>query len=197
MFVAPRMSLAKFLMRLLIVINSSLPGFMLQIISPILSAKSLDKIENQSKDLADKIGDIIWSMKPGKDEFMTMSSRIKNFANDILGATTIDYSININSEIDTLLTDITTRKNIVLISKEAINNIAKYSQAKTVQITFEKENDNLLLSISDDGIGFNPEIIKGNGISNIKKRAIEINGKMSIISSEKKGTSITLQIPCP
>ena len=157
----------------------------------------LDKIENQSKDLADKIGDIIWSMKPGKDEFMTMSSRIKNFANDILGATTIDYTININSEIDTMLTDITTRKNIVLIAKETINNIVKYSNAKNVHIAFEKENNSLLLSISDDGIGFNPEIVKGNGITNMKRRAIEINGEFNIISSEKKGTSITLQIQCP
>ena len=159
--------------------------------------KLLDKIENQSKDLADKIGDIIWSMKPGKDEFMTMSSRIKNFANDILGATNIDYDIIINPEIDSLLTDITTRKNIVLIAKEAINNVAKYSQAKNVHITFQKENNVLLLSIIDDGIGFNPEIVKGNGITNMKKRANEINGKFNIISSEKKGTSITLQIPCP
>ena len=157
----------------------------------------LDKIENQSKDLADKIGDIIWSMKPGKDEFMTMSSRIKNFANDILGATNIDYDIIINPEIDSLLTDITTRKNIVLIAKEAINNVAKYSIAKNVHITFQKENNVLLLCIIDDGIGFNPEIVKGNGITNLKKRAYEINSILTIISSEKKGTSITLQIPCP
>ena len=155
----------------------------------------LHKIETQSKDLADKMGDIIWSMKPGKEESMPMSSRIKNFAHDILSATNIDYTIQIDKEVDTLIQDIISRKNIVFITKEAINNAVKYSGASHLFIQLTKRNDMVLLTIADNGIGFNNSLTAGNGISNMHKRTKEINGSLNIISEENKGTSITAQIP--
>ena len=155
----------------------------------------LDKIETQTHDLAAKIGDIIWSMKPGKEEFMTMSSRIKNFANGILSATNIVYEIKIDTVIDTIVKDITTRKNIVLITKEAINNAAKYSQAVHISIDLQLVQNSIQLKIWDDGTGFDSVNTSGNGISNMRKRVAELNGIFSIISGPQKGTAITAQIP--
>ncbi len=156
----------------------------------------LEKIENQSQNIADKIGDIIWSMKPGKDEFMTMSSRIKNFANDILGSTNIDYKIEIEPEVDKKITDITARKNIVLILKEAINNVAKYSQATYLEVVLKIENNNLKIIITDNGVGFDPAIVRGNGIVNMQKRVAELDGSITINSSTTSGTTFSASIPC-
>ena len=162
----------------------------------VLQAKLiLNKIETQSKDLADKMGDIIWSMKPGKEESMPMSSRIKNFANDILSATNIDYTIQIDKEADTLIQDITARKNIVFITKEAINNAVKYSGASDIYIELKIIQNMLSLTITDNGIGFNDTFTSGNGIANIKKRAKEIKGTITISSILNKGTTINAQIP--
>lgn len=157
----------------------------------------LEKIENQSKNLADKIGDIVWSMKPGKNEFMTFSSRIKNFAADILGAINCEYTISIDDEIDTILTDITARKNVVLIAKEAVNNCAKYSKASNVVITMRLIDNYLELKIIDNGIGFNLHIQQGNGLQNMQQRALEIRGNLQIDSVKNMGTKITLQFPYP
>lgn len=157
----------------------------------------LNKIENQSKDLADKIGDIIWSMKPGKNEFMTLSSRIKNFSNDILGATNCNYSIKIDEEIDKVITDITVRKNLILIAKEAINNCAKYSKANTVTIVISRKENKIEMIIQDDGVGFDTTLQNGNGLQNMKQRAIEIKGKLEIVSDKNVGSKIYLQFPYP
>lgn len=157
----------------------------------------LEKIENQSKDLADKIGDIIWSMKSQEHEFMNLSTRIKNFANDILSAVNCDYSIQIDEEINSLITNITIRKNLILISKEAINNCAKYSNAKKIIISITIQNAIIELMIKDNGVGFDPLKIKGNGISNIRKRASEINAAITIDSTINQGTAIVLKIPYP
>lgn len=155
----------------------------------------LEKIETQSKNIAEKIGDIIWSMKPGKDEFMTMSSRIKNFANDILSATNIQYSILIDKEIDTVIKDITYRKNIVLITKEAINNAVKYSNASQLMITLKVIEELIILEISDNGIGFEISKTNGNGIANMKRRVVEIKGSFSINSIPNEGTTILVKMP--
>lgn len=159
------------------------------------AAQLLDKIEDQSQNIADKIGDIIWSMKPGKDEFMTISTRIKNFANDILGATSIAYEIKINPILDTQIKDIATRKNIVLIIKEAINNTVKYSQATTLLISLSIEQNKIILEVIDNGIGFDTTQIKGNGMTNMRKRVEELNGKFSINSTTNNGTTISALIP--
>jgi signal transduction histidine kinase len=134
-------------------------------------------------------------MKPGKDEFMTMSTRIKNFTNEILGATHIQYSIHIEPIVDEMVKDITTRKNIVLLIKEATNNAAKYSQANHLEISLSITNNTIYIKITDDGIGFNANEIKGNGVHNMKKRVQELGGNFSINTQPQKGTSIMATIP--
>lgn len=163
-----------------------------------LQAKEvLNKIEEQSKNLSERIGDIIWSMKPGKDEFMSLSTRIKTFASDILGATMIDYVVHIPDDVNTAVTDFTMRKNIVLIVKEAINNAVKYSRAKMIKIDLLIINKTLTISIADDGIGISPEVQTGNGLSNMKKRSGEMKGDFIIEADKNKGTKIICKIPLP
>lgn len=160
---------------------------------PKQTRKILEKIESQAKNISENIGDIIWSLKPGKNEFMSLSTRIINSANEILGHTEIPFSIKINQEIDQEITDFTMRKNIVLICKEAFNNIAKYSKATEAELDLNKINEHYILQISDNGIGFIPENIKGNGLQNMRKRTEEMNGNFEIISTN--GTLIKIIIP--
>ena len=85
---------------------------------------------------------------------------------------------------------------VYLIFKEALNNCVKYSKAKLVIITLEQSEYALTLLISDDGIGFNPEIeTSGNGLRNMQSRAREIRASISINSQVEKGTKIHLKIP--
>lgn len=153
----------------------------------------LEKIEIQAKNISENIGNIIWSMKPGDDEFMTLSTRIKNFASEILGNTEIPFSIEIEESLDKEITNFTLRKNIVLICKEALNNIAKYSKATQVKLILNKKDNHYHLIISDNGIGFNQEETKGNGLRNMRKRVEEMNGNFEIFT--EKGTIIIINIP--
>lgn len=165
--------------------------------NPQEAQKVVRKIELQSQSLADKIGDIIWSMKPGKDEFMSLGARIKNFASDILGATEIDFDIEIDPLVNQRVEDFAIRKNIVLITKEAINNAAKYSQAKYLKVKLSYEHEEIHLEIKDNGVGFDLNEIRGNGISNMKNRVEELHGKFHLVSNKNEGTILTAIIPCP
>lgn len=156
----------------------------------------LHKIEDQSQSLADKIGDIIWSMKPGKDELMTISSRIKNFAHDILSACEgMNYKVLIDADANISIQNITMRKNIVLITKEAINNVAKYSNATEVFIGLEIKDKWISLTVRDNGKGFDIAAQKGNGIANMRIRAEELSGIFTIDTALNKGTLVSVQIP--
>lgn len=174
-------------------INSAIANKMIEKEKISEAQKILKKIETQSQKLSENIGDIVWSLKPNKDALMTLSTRIRNSTNEILGSTNIDYKIKIDREIDEKFQDFSERKNIVLIVKESMNNIVKYSKATEVFITFKKIENEYILEVKDNGIGFSQNFDKGNGLQNMKKRTEEIGGHFEIKS--KNGTIIKISIP--
>ena len=87
------------------------------------------------------------------------------------------------------------RRNIYLIAKESVNNAIKYAECKSVTILFRQMHPGLIMEISDDGKGFNPDALTSrNGIKNMKLRAGQINSAIEIISALGKGTRITLKV---
>ena len=157
----------------------------------------LAKIETQASEIISRMGDFIWSMNSDEDSLMSLSSRIKNYANEIFGNSDVEYKIEINNQVDELIQDNLFRKNIVLITKEAINNAAKYSKAKFVLISIQVVEKMLIINVSDNGTGFEHDNKNGNGLINMKKRTKELNGIFQIISTKNEGTQIEAKIPIP
>lgn len=90
----------------------------------------------------------------------------------------------------------TIKINLYRIIQEALQNINKYANANFIKIDIKKENDDLILMISDDGIGFNVKTAKkGIGLQNILFRANECEGTVDIKSNKGEGTIITLKVP--
>lgn len=165
--------------------------------NPKESKNLLTKLEKQSQNLSERIGDFIWSMKPGKDEFLNISERIKNYAAEILNAKNIQFKIDVTERADELLIDFDIRKNILLIAKEAINNAAKYSEGSKVWVTLNEDGENMILTINDDGKGIENENAIGNGLRNMNKRAQELGGILNVKNLNPSGTSINATIPLP
>lgn len=86
--------------------------------------------------------------------------------------------------------------NLYRIIQEALQNCNKYAQADTITVEFKSEIDYLLLSIADDGIGFNTKRTKtGIGLHNIEYRAKECKGVVNIKSVKGEGTLLIIRIP--
>ena len=175
-------------------IYSNIAGQLIET-DPGKTKEILIKLSSQSKSMLENLGEIIWSLKTGEDQFENIESRIKNYISDVLGVTTIDYRINIASSINEIK-DVQLRKNALLIVKEAVNNAVKYSNATTITINLSIENDEMLLKIDDNGIGLNEvKSISGNGLRNMKKRAEELKGTIAINTTAGNGTNIAVRIP--
>lgn len=83
--------------------------------------------------------------------------------------------------------------NIFRIVQEQINNILKHAKAKKIKITIEEYCSKLLISITDDGIGFDAAKRKtGVGITNIKSRCELYNGTLLINSAKGQGTTLAI-----
>ena len=88
------------------------------------------------------------------------------------------------------------RRQVFLIFKEAVNNIARHSAAKEAQIQMRIENRSLTLRVSDNGAGFDPaDVNEGHGLASMRTRAKELGGDLEIISNDGRGTTILLTVP--
>lgn len=89
-----------------------------------------------------------------------------------------------------------TKVNIYRIIQETLQNINKYSEAKHAKVEVVRKEDNISVTITDDGIGFEPEKAKGGiGLKNLRKRAEALAGALSIVSEPGKGASIEVVFP--
>lgn len=174
-------------------INSAVAGKMIEKDNIKEAQNVLKNIEHQSQKLSENMSDIVWSLKPNNDALMTLSTRIRNIVSDILGSSDINYQIKIDEIINTEITDFSIKKNLILIIKEALNNALKYSNASTINIRLKSKTNEYQLEIKDNGNGFTAENITGNGIGNMKRRTLEMNGFFEIIS--ENGTLIKISIP--
>lgn len=153
----------------------------------------LEKINSASQEMMNNMSDMVWAIKPGNDATENLSLKIKGFAREILSPKEINYRIESNENSEDKIS-MEARRNIFLIAKEAINNIAKYSEAKNVLIKIEKENGMLHLEITDDGTGFSIQqkerVRGGSGLNNMQQRAEQLGGEFSIETGIGSGTKI-------
>lgn len=156
----------------------------------------LQKITEQSSAAQQGISDIVWAVKPENDKLENMVIRMREYASHTLESKDIAATISIDENLLRQTLDMSQRRDLLLIFREAVNNIAKYAQATTVEIQLSKKDSDLQLLIRDDGIGF--DITKqssSNGLKNMQSRATALNGNLTITSASGEGTVVTLLIP--
>lgn len=84
------------------------------------------------------------------------------------------------------------------ICQEALANIAKHSQARICEVHLWTAKERVLLEVSDDGIGFDPQkmnVTLGHGLSNMHVRARKVGGEVEITSYPGKGANVLAWVP--
>ena len=84
------------------------------------------------------------------------------------------------------------------IVQEALNNVAKYACATQVEIEIKEDGDELVMTIADDGVGFDPQVVFAKpahwGFAIMRERARALDASFDIKSAPGKGTKILLRI---
>jgi len=84
---------------------------------------------------------------------------------------------------------------IYRIVQEALHNIVQHANARNVRITVTQEPDRLLLSIQDDGRGFNPPQERGMGLIGMEERVSALGGRLVVESASGEGTVLRVVLP--
>ncbi len=155
----------------------------------------LETIEESSRKMLDAMADIVWTINPENDHFDKIILRMRSFAYEMLGAKKIDFEFIADEEVARMKLLMDVRKNLYLIFKEATNNMVKYSGADKALFSIKGGKSNLSMLIQDNGKGFDTnQPTEGNGLKNMKKRAVEIGAQLTIASFPGKGTTVQLSV---
>ncbi|MCI4669270.1 MAG: hypothetical protein MRZ79_14135 [Bacteroidia bacterium] len=159
----------------------------------------LDKIGIQSRELSEGIRDFIWILDPEQDSFYKLFNRAKEFGDQLFEHTLIDFRVKgISDALEEITVSVSTRRHLMMIIKEALHNVLKYSEAKTCTLDIKTNQTGLNIRVIDDGKGFIlSESSGGYGLKNMASRAEKIGADFSINSQANGGTQIDIKLKYP
>jgi signal transduction histidine kinase len=154
----------------------------------------LEHITANSKEMVDKMSDIVWAINPDNDSLERIIAKLRSYAFNLCAGKGISFDVKIDDAIREYFPPMQVKKNLYLLIKEAINNSVKYSEGKNISLSLGKSGQYFIAEIKDDGKGFdNFRLYEGNGIKNMNARANLLEGKLTIDSQKDKGTAISLR----
>lgn len=179
-------------------IGSDITGLRLQLENHLMKS-NIEPDQQQAilenvKLLYNKVRDISHFLKPetSSDNFLqTIDNQINFYRNNVQNIT-FEYFTNLDS---IHIFEKNIQMQIIRIVREVYNNALKHALATKISMQIIHEDDALLITIEDNGIGFKTDNkTKGIGLENMRARIEFLQGKINIDSNDK-GTSIILEIP--
>jgi ligand-binding sensor domain-containing protein/signal transduction histidine kinase len=162
------------------------------------AGEPIERIGELSRELLDSIADIVWAIQPHRDHLSDLKQRMHRFAADVLSARNVEIhwsdagtgrDFELNAEL---------RRQVYLIFKESINNIARHSRATQAHIALSVVERQLTLEVTDNGCGIERwDHSNGNGLQSMKLRAARLGGELQIRSADSQGTTVLLRAPLP
>lgn len=162
----------------------------------VVIAERLARIATISRESVDSLSDIVWSINPEKDRVVDLTQRMRRLADDLCAARNLEFSFQAEVKDQALKLQAETRRELILIFKECINNIAKHSNCTLVEVVFQQQREYLYLKISDNGKGIDSAVSQnGNGLGSLRQRARKLGGRLEISSENGCGTVMSLRLP--
>ena len=164
----------------------------------------LEEIAGTSRELVDSMSDIVWAINPERDHLSDLIQRMRNIAGELTEYAEIGLRVRLEGieEDADLPLGADLRREIYLIFKETINNLVRHAACEMAEVIFAIEHDALVVTVKDDGKGFeasrggaNGVTRGGNGLVNMARRAASLGGGYEIRSEPGKGTIAVLRVP--
>ncbi len=171
-------------------------------IDPIRAKLELQTMISTIKTTIDDMRSIIYNLRPMSIDDLGLIATVERFIKKCNSNDEIEFSLIIHNEEINVLPII----NLTLfrIIQEASNNAIKHGKATKIVIELEYIENSILLKITDNGIGFNNEILcndvdksilSGFGLSIMKERVLLLSGEIKIESRINSGTKILVEVP--
>ena len=158
--------------------------------SPLASIASI------ARESVSSMGDIVWAVNPARDTLLDLTLRMRQHADEVFTQRGVDLDFHAPDAGVGVRVGADVRRDLLLIFKEVVNNAARHARCGRVAIELRLDGSGLVLTVSDDGVGFDMSVAgAGQGLASIRRRAERMNGTLAIASGHGAGTSVVLTVP--
>jgi signal transduction histidine kinase len=165
--------------------------------SPEAARGHLEEISTIARRTVDSLDEIVWAVNPRYDTLAALIEYLGMYAASFLASVKIACETDVPQDLPPRPLSANVRYHLFLAVKEALNNAAKHSGARTVRLTAAWDGRRLSVVVADDGRGFDPgpEQMGSEGLKNLRDRMKELRGECRIESREGGGTRVVLELP--
>ena len=169
---------------------------------PEISSR-VDRLQQISELLDGEVSFLAWELRPAILDNMPFVEAMENYVSEWSRHAEIFAEFHVSGVKDLELgKDI--ENNLYRITQEALNNAAKHAKATRINVLLERRDNDLMLIIEDNGVGFDLEKAsnehdssKGFGLFGLQERALLVSGIVEIETKPGEGTSIFIKVPLP
>lgn len=154
----------------------------------------IKRMQNTAEGLIRKMNEIIWTMNNEQDTIESLFAYIRTNTAETLENAGIDYDFAVIADAEIALSQ-EFRRNIYLVTKEAVHNVIRHARASKVTISLVATEAQLNIIIRDNGKGIDTMSGNrfGNGLKNMQRRMEQVRGTFTIRNDN--GTLVDLQAP--
>jgi signal transduction histidine kinase len=154
---------------------------------------AIEGLDNIIRDLRSYIMDL----QPGRIQDEPLSTALERLVREFRANTLVQVSVEVADDIEDELAD-HCRLALFHITQEALANVAKHAHASRVTVKLDRLDGWVVLSVEDDGAGFDSDNIggiPGHGLSNMAVRAHSLGGNLTVTSAPGHGTRVQAVMP--
>ncbi len=163
------------------------------------TAKHLDQARRAARDNLAEARRFVWALQPEALERDALPQALARVAQHWNGENHIPAAVSITGSPCTLPPEL--EVTLLRAAQEALANVSKHAHAHQVTLTLSYMNDQVVMDVNDDGIGFDPAQIgsdkeaDGFGLAGMRQRVERLGGHLSIESAATEGTTLVIEIP--
>jgi two-component system sensor histidine kinase UhpB len=181
-------------------IGQRLTGMLLQLENvapdaPPELGKRVRAIQEEVRATLDEVGVLAWQLRPGILDDLGLLPALEA----LVEAFEEQSEIRVRSSLPVRLPTLTPEGELAIyrIVQEALTNAARHADARQIDLTVALEDDQLTVSVADDGVGLPASTAERAGLRGMRERALAIGGTLTIGSALQGGARVALDVQMP
>lgn len=161
------------------------------------SAEVSGRVEGAVVELDRVIRDLrnyIFGLRPGILADRQLDQALRVLGEEVQERSRIAVGVDIDAETASAMS--AHSHELVQLTREALSNVVRHAGASHAQVRLARNGSGAVLTIEDDGVGFNTRSPSaGNGLRNMRERAVKLGGGFNVTSRKGKGTLLRITVP--
>jgi signal transduction histidine kinase len=161
---------------------------------PGQAAEQVARLGELAQEALGELRELIFELRPASLEEEGLAATLRKEVDVLRRVHGRDIELRIAGSVDCA-----SEGEVLRVAQEALNNALRHAEAERIELRMEARDERLIVTVADDGIGFDPEDrslrSRRLGLTSMEERALALGGTLNVVSRPGEGTTVTLEVP--